>query len=160
MAPWTLSDGTEILLRPIKPEDEPLEHAMLSSMSAETLRGRFLEVVGDIAHEMLIRFTNIDCDREVAIVAELADGKKKRLIGEPRRVRGEFAVVVHDEFQGKGLGFKLVDLLIGIAEDKGLSEIDGYVASENRRMLNVCEELGFTLEPLVDGVTAVRLELQ
>jgi acetyltransferase len=166
VAPWTLTDGTEILLRPIKPEDEPLEHAMLSSMSPETLRGRFLEVVGDITHEMLIRFTNIDYDREMAIVAEMADGKKKRLIGvgrligEPQRGRGEFAVVVHDDFQGKGLGFKLVDLLIGIAQDKGLSEIDGYVSSENRRMLKVCEELGFTLEPLVDGVTVVRLELQ
>jgi acetyltransferase len=114
---------------------------------------------------MLVRFTNIDYDREIAIVAELTRGKKKRilgvgrLIGEADRGRGEFAVVVHDEFQGKGLGFKLTDVIIGIAQEKGLREITGYVDTNNRRMLRVVEELGFVAEAADECVTTVRLGL-
>ncbi len=165
VTPWKLSDGTEILLRPIRPEDEPMEAEMLATMSEETLRGRFFENLVNIDHEMLVRFTNIDYDREMAIVAELTRGKKKRIIGvgrlmgEADRGKGEFAVVVHDDFQGKGLGFKLTDIIIGIAEEKGLREISGYISSSNRRMLKVVEELGFIVEDTVDCVTTVRLEL-
>ena len=114
---------------------------------------------------MLVRFTNIDYDREMAIVAELSRGKKKRIIGvgrlmgEADRGRGEFAVVVHDDFQGRGLGFKLTDMIIGIAQEKGLREISGYIDAKNRRMLRVVAELGFIAENTVDCVTTVRLPL-
>ena len=81
VAPWRLSDGTEVLLRPIRPEDEPMEYDLLMTSSAETLRGRFFQNKVEITHEMLVRFTNIDYDREMAIVAELTQGKKKRIIG-------------------------------------------------------------------------------
>ncbi len=166
VTPWKLSDGTEVLLRPIRPEDEPMEAEMLASVSEETLRGRFLQNLKNISHEMLVRFTNIDYDREMAIVAELTRGKKKRLIGvgrlmgEADRGRGEFAVLVHDDFQGRGLGFKLTDVIIGIAQEKGLREITGYVDADNHRMLKVVEELGFVAESTTDCVTAVRLELR
>jgi acetyltransferase len=160
-----MSDGTEVLLRPIKPEDEPMEAEMLATMSEVTLRGRFFENLVNINHEMLVRFTNIDYDREMAIVAELTRGKKKRMIGvgrlmgEADKGKGEFAVVVHDDFQGKGLGFKLTDVIIGIAEEKGLHEVTGYIDAGNRRMLQVVEELGFITDETVDGVTTVRLAL-
>jgi acetyltransferase len=163
--PWSLSDGTEILLRPIRPEDEPMEAEMLSSLSEETLRGRFFENLANVTHDMLVRFTNIDYDREMAIVAELTRGKKKRLIGIARliaegdRGNAEFAVVVHDDFQGKGLGFKLTDVIIGIAQEKGLREINGYINSGNTRMLQVVDELGFDLVGTEDRVTTVRLVL-
>ena len=165
VTPWRLSDGTEVLLRPIRPEDEPMEAEMLDTMSEETLRGRFFENLIHVNHEMLVRFTNIDYDREMAIVAELTRGKKKRLIGvgrllgEADRGCGEFAVVVHDDYQGKGLGFKLTDVIIGIAQEKGLREVTGYIDSNNRRMLKVVEELGFIAQANVDGVTTVRLGL-
>ena len=165
VTPWKLSDGTEVLLRPIRPEDEPMEAEMLSTMSEATLRGRFLENLVSVTHEMLVRFTNIDYDREMAIVAELTRGKKKRLIGvgrltgEVERGRGEFAVVVHDDFQSKGLGFKLTDVMIGIAQEKGFEEIVGYIDSGNRRMLRVVEELGFVAESTTERVTTVRLDL-
>ena len=164
--PWRLSDGTEVILRPIRPEDEPMEYELLTTTSEETLRARFLGNMVNISHEMLVRFTNIDYDREMAIVAELTQGKKKRIIGvgrltgEADRGRGEFAVLVHDDFQGRGLGFKLTDMIIGIAQEKGLREISGYVDARNRRMLRVVTELGFVATDTLDCVTTVKLTLQ
>ena len=115
---------------------------------------------------MLVRFTNIDYDREMAIVAELTRGKKKRiigvgrLIGEPGpRLAASSPSLVHDDFQGNGLGFKLIDVIIGIAQEKGFREIHGYISSDNCPMLNLVQDLGFTLEGREDGVTAVRLIL-
>lgn len=162
---WRLPDGTEVLLRPIKPEDEPLEHEMLMSLSEETLRERFFQAIKHITHEMHIRFCNIDYDREMAIVAEIREGDKRRIIGiarlimEPDLKRGEFAVVVHDDFHGKGLGYKLLDTVIGIGQEKGLEECYGFVLSDNRKMINVCKKLGCTSEVLPDGITRVSLLL-
>lgn len=166
VAPWRLTDGTEVLLRPIRPEDEPLEREMLSTLSEETLRGRFFQVLKKITHEMLIRFCNIDYDREMAIVAELREGEKRRIIGigrliiEPDGTSSEFAVVVHDDFQGKGLGYKLVDMLIGVAQDKGLGEVTGTVLTDNTNMLRVCETLGFKISHQPEGLSKVRLVLK
>lgn len=166
VTPWKLSDGTEVLLRPIKPEDEPMIGEFLQTVSKETLRQRYFVNQLNISHELLVRFTNNDYDREVAIVAELTRGKKKRIIGVGRlmgdadRVGGEFAVIVHDDFQGRGLGFKLTDAIIGIAQDKGLREISGFIDANNRRMLQVVTELGFVAEETVDGVTTVRLSFE
>jgi acetyltransferase len=166
--PWKLTDGTDVLLRPIRPEDEPLEHQMLASLSEETMRVRFFSIIKDITHEMLVRFCNIDYDREMAIVAELRDGEKRRIIGIGRLIieseftNGEYAVLVHDDYHGKGLGYKLVDMLIGIAQDKGLDSIWGTVLTENDRMLRVARRLGFTVEgrSISDGLTHIRLALK
>ena len=163
---WKLSDGTEVMLRPIRPEDEPLEHEMLSTLSRETLRSRFFSIIQDISHEMLVRFCNIDYDREMAIVAELKEGTRRRIIGigrliiEPDFRSGEYAILVHDEYQGKGLGYKLVDLIIGIAQDKGLEEIYGKVLTENERMLKMAIKLGFQYQLMDGGITEVRLALK
>lgn len=163
---WKLLDGTEVTFRPIRPEDEPLEHEMLSTLSQETSRTRFFSVVKDISHEMLIRFCNIDYDREMAIVAEWKEGIRRRIIGigrliiEPDFRSGEYAVLVHDDYQGKGLGYKLVDLIIGIAQDKGLEEIYGTVLTENERMLKMARKLGFQSKRMSDGITEVRLALK
>ena len=164
--PWTLSDGTEVLLRPIRPEDEPLEHEMLSTLSDESLRTRFFQTIRNITHEMHVRFCNIDYDREMAIVAEVRERDRRRIIGiarlviEPSLKSAEYAVVVHDNYHGKGLGYKLVDVLIGFAQDKGLEEVCGYVQSTNLKMLNVCKKLGFTSAPLPDHVSRVCLPLK
>jgi acetyltransferase len=163
---WKLMDGTEVTLRPIKPEDEPLEHEMLSTLSQETLRTRFFSIIKDITHEMLIRFCNIDYDREIAIVAELREGDKRKIIGigrliiEPYFRSGEYAVLVHDNYHGKGLGYKLVDVIIGIAQDKGLEEIYGTVLTENEKMLRIARKLGFTTKMQPDGITEVKLVLK
>lgn len=164
-APWKLSDGTEVLLRPIKPEDEKMIGDLLATISEQSMRFRFLGSAVRLDHDSLVRFTNNDYDREIAIVAELTQGRKKRiigvgrLIGEPSRGAGEFSALVHDEFQGKGLGSKLVDVIIGIAQEKEYGEITGHISADNRRMLAVAEDLGFSIEGTEDSVTTVRLEL-
>ncbi len=164
--PWKLSDGREVLLRPIRPEDEPLERDMLSTLSEESLRGRFFQVIRKIPHEMLTRFCNIDYDREIAIVAEIREQDQRRFIGIGRLImdpdfrNSEFAVVVHDEYQGTGLGYKLIDSLIGIAQERNLQHIHGDVLSENKRMLRVCEKLGFTAEGGPDGISRLTLQLK
>ncbi len=165
VSPWQLSDGREVILRPVRPEDEPLEHELLASLSEATMRSRFFSVIKDISHEMLVRYCNIDYDREIAIIAELREGDRKRMIGIARLISdrdhrsGEFAVLVHDGFQGHGLGYKLVDVMIGIAQEKGLERIYGDVLSDNRRMLAVCRKLGFTTEIADEETTRVNLDL-
>ena len=163
---WRLTDGREVTLRPIRPEDEPLEHEMLSTLSEKTMRERFFSVIKDITHGMLIRFCNIDYDREMAIVAEIKEGNRKRIIGISRLIldsdlkSGEFAVLVHDDFHSKGLGYKLVDMIIGIAQEKGLDNIYGIVLSDNERMLRLCRKLGFVSGLPCSGVTRITLTLK
>ncbi len=191
VTPWKLLDGTDVILRPITPEDEPIEFEMLSSLSEESLRGRFFQTVNKITHEMLIRFCNIDYDREMAIVAEMKSTEEKRMNGilgapvlpqlrhfemkskEEKRLigiarvimdsdfkKGEFAVVVHDDFQSKGLGHKLIDMMIGVAQEKGLETIYGMVLTDNSKMLRTCEDMGFTITNLPDGISRVELPLK
>ena len=163
--PWRLNDGTDVTLRPIRPEDEPMEHELITTLSEKTMRARFFQVIMGINHDTLVRFCNIDYDREMAIVAELKEGDKKkfagiaRLVMEPDTRNAEFAIVVHDEYQGKGLGYKLMDVLIGIAQDKELDTMYGLVLSDNDRMLKAVRRLGFVTERLPDGLTRVTLDL-
>jgi acetyltransferase len=155
-----------VLLRPIRPEDEPAEHEMLSSLSKETLRTRFFSAIKDISHEWLILFCNIDYDRHMAIVAEVQENGKKKIIGVARLIMnpdltsGELAVLVHDRFQGKGLGYKFVEVLIGIAREKGLEDIRAEVLTENERMLKILRRLGFTTQWLPGGTSEAVLKLK
>jgi acetyltransferase len=147
---WKLKDGTEVTLRPIKPEDEPIELEFIRGLSTETSRFRFFQIIKDLPHDALVRFCNIDYDREMAIIAETREGDRNveigvsRLILEANKKRGEFAVVVTDRYQGKGLGIKLVDMLIEFAKEKGIETIYGTVMAENLRMIRLCEKLGFS----------------
>jgi len=164
--PWKLKDGTAVILRPIRPEDEPLEQEMLSTLSEASLRGRFFQVIKKIPHEMLVRFCNIDYDREMAIVAEVREKEVRKIIGIGRLIidtdfrNSEFAVVVHDDYQGSGLGYKLIDVLIGIAQEKNLEHIHGDVLQENKKMIRVCEKLGFVVESTADGISRLTLLLK
>jgi acetyltransferase len=162
--PWRLRDGRDVILRPLKAEDEPLIKEMMSTLSKETLRLRFF-VALKINHRMLMNFCNIDYDREIAIIAELNEGDKKRIIGggrlivEPDSGSGQFAMSVHDDFRRQGLGEKFLDITIGIAQDNGLREIYGMVLSENDKMLRLSRKMGFKLMRLPDGITRVSLGL-
>jgi acetyltransferase len=161
VVPWRLKDGTEVILRPIRPEDEQIEYEFIKGLSEETSRFRFFRVIKDLSHEDLVRFCNIDYDREMAIIAELREGDKKkeigvaRLITEPGKKRGEFAIVLADKYQGKGLGTKLMDMLIEIAQEKGLESIYGIIMRENKKMLRLAQKMGFTIKPSEEGYVAV-----
>lgn len=162
---WTLRDGTQVLLRPIRPEDEPLGREMLANVSKENLRVRFF-TVQKITHDLLIRFCNIDYDREIGIVAEIGSGDDKKMIGgarlirEPDTSKAEFALLVRDDYQSMGVGAKLIDILIGIGHDKGVDEIYGIVLTENEKMIELAKKLGFEVTREPDGISRVRLSLK
>jgi acetyltransferase len=163
---WRLSDTTEVTLRPIKPEDEPLGYELLMNLSPQAIKERFFQNTMKITHEMLIRLCNIDYDREVAVVAEIREGSKRRFIGigtlfiDPDFGNGEFSVVVSDDYQGRGLGYKLIDTLIGIAQEKGLEKFFGIVLTDNRKMISLCRKLGFIVENWPEGLSRVELHLK
>jgi acetyltransferase len=165
--PWTLRDGTNVVIRPIRPEDEPLSREMLARTSEETLRVRFFSSVNvrEIPHSTLMKFCNVDYDREVALVAEASEGEERRIVGggrlimEPDLKRAQFAVLVHDSLHGKGLGEKFLDMLIGIAQERKLEAIYGIVLTENERMLRLCKKMGFVSKRLPDGITQVEMTL-
>lgn len=162
---YVTKDGRTVVLRPIRPEDEPMWLEMFENFSEQTIMNRFFQYVRDTPHEMRVRYCNIDYDREMAIVGETIEGGKRKIVGvvrlviEPRGKSGEFAVAVADPWQGVGIGSKMVDYIIGIAEDKNLERIDAVVLSRNTRMLELCRKLGFNLEKQNSGEVRVTLDL-
>ena len=119
-----------------------------------------------IEHDRLARLCFVDFDREIALVAISGQGSEHRLLGLGRLVRergsnsAEFAVVVSDLAQGRGLGSELVRRLIEVARAEKLDQVHGRVLSGNGRMLELCRELGFHLvDDLEDGIVSVRLDL-
>ncbi|MGD8564830.1 MAG: bifunctional acetate--CoA ligase family protein/GNAT family N-acetyltransferase [Candidatus Bathyarchaeota archaeon] len=149
---WKLRDGRTVLLRPIKPEDEPLWLEMFQSFSKESIRYRFFSPIKDTPHEMRVRFCNIDYDREIAIIAELTENGKRKIIGvvrvpiEADKKTGEIAVIVADPWQGLGLGSKLVDYAIEICKDKNLETIYGIMLKDNHQIIKLIKKMGFIIK--------------
>ncbi len=147
-----MKDDSEVILRPIKPEDEMLWLDMFKNFSKETVRYRFFRIIKDTPHEMRTRYCNIDYDRELGIVAEINDKGNKRLLGviriiaDPiRNKEAEFAIVVGDKWQRLGLGSEFMDFMFEIARDKGIKKIYGIVLSDNTPMIQLCEEKNFKI---------------
>jgi len=146
----TLKDGSEVTLRPIKPEDEPLWQEMFESFSEETVRYRFFRVIKETPHKMRTRYCNIDYDREIGIVAESAKDGKRRFLGVTRIIadpgsndKAEFALVVSDKWQRLGLGAEFIDYTLEIARKKGFDQIYGPVLKDNIPMIKLCREKNF-----------------
>ena len=160
---WKTKNETIVQLRPIKPEDEGRFNELFKSLSAETMRFRFFEIIKEFSHETLTRYCNLDYDREIALVAELPDSRRiigvVRLIMDPDGKSGEFAVLVGDQWQGFGLGLKLMDSLIKMAKDKHLKKIYGYVMANNYKMQNLCNGIGFKAEKVDDDTLIVSLDV-
>ena len=141
--------GIEVLMRPIKPDDAPLLLDLFNSLSHETRYYRFFSPLKVLPREMLIRFTQIDYSKDMALVAiDLAEKKEKilavaRFISKPDQSDTEFAVVVRDEWQGKGVGRVLLENLIVIARDRKVGSMSGFVLTENIHMLSLVRKLGF-----------------
>ena len=162
---WLLKDGTPVLIRPVRPEDEHLVADLLHNCSDQTIYFRYFGVNKNWPHESLIRFTQNDYDREIGIAAiGLPPGPSVmmgvgRLVMTPERDSAEFAVIVADRWQGAGLGMKLVEQVIEIAKENGVRTLSGDVLAENRRMLGLVKKMGFNLLRPEMGTCRVELDL-
>jgi acetyltransferase len=161
-----LRDGRMVLLRPIKPEDEPLWLEMFQNISEESLRQGFLQTIRDMPHEIRVRYCNIDYDREIAIVAELVEEGSRRIIGDARLntekhgKTGEISAIVADPWQGLGLGTKLIDQIIEICKDRQLDTIHAKTHSDNHRAIKMMKNKEFTVEYLKDGTIKAFRDLR
>ena len=161
-----LKDGTEVLFRPIKPEDELLWLDMFQTFSQETVRFRFFRILKDTPHEMRTRYCNIDYDREIAIVAEVKEKDKRRFLGVTRVIlkpgntdEAEYALVVTDKWQRLGLGSEFIDYTIEIAKDKKVKKLYGVVLKDNVPMLTLCREKNFKITEGDPGEYEVEYDL-
>jgi acetyltransferase len=145
-----LADGRALLLRPIRPEDEPMLIAAFHKLSPESVRLRFFAPIKELTHRTAAALTQIDYDRQMALVlADPAPAGVAQLYGvarisaDPDNERAEFALTVRDDMTGMGLGSLLMRRLIGYARGRGLQEIFGHVLRVNRPMLAIARRLGF-----------------
>ncbi|MDQ7248267.1 bifunctional acetate--CoA ligase family protein/GNAT family N-acetyltransferase [Dongia sedimenti] len=160
-------DGRAFMIRPILPEDEPEIQALIARLSPRAIRLRFFAPLKALSHMDAARLTQIDYDREMALVLTQPGPAGKmpihavvRLISDANNEHGEYAVVVQDDLTGKGLGMLLMKRIIEYAKTRGLGEIIGHVLSENTTMLKLCEELGFSIHRQTDDTSGVMVRLK
>ena len=157
-------DGDEFFIRPIRPSDASLLIAHFNSLSPRSVYMRFFSPVKQLSQAMLVRLTQIDYDREVALVALIREGEEQKMVGvarvifEPNGKRGEFSVAVADQWQGKGMGASLLKRCLVYSADKGLEKVWGIVITENRQMVKLGKRLGFSVR-LVPGASEFELEI-
>ncbi|HSG77565.1 MAG TPA: bifunctional acetate--CoA ligase family protein/GNAT family N-acetyltransferase [Burkholderiales bacterium] len=162
---WRPAEGPEVTLRPIRPEDAQMEQAFVKSLSAETRYFRFMDTLRELTPQMLVRFTQIDYDREMAFVATVPEDGREAEIGVTRYVANpdgescEFAVVIADGWQRRGLGRRMMEQLIDVARARGLRAMVGHVLAENRGMLALCQKLGFGVADSAEGPIVKRVRL-
>ena len=146
---WQLADGTDITIRPIRPEDADLVKRFVHDLSEESKYFRFMNSVQELTENMLARLTQLDYSREMALVAVTIEKDKETELGVARYAINpdgdtcEFALVVADNMQGKGLGQKLMVSLMEAARLKGLKTIEGEVLANNHNMLKLMNRMGF-----------------
>lgn len=147
---WQLPDGTDVLVRPIRPEDAEIEQDFVKNLSAESKYFRFMQSMEELTPLMLARFTQIDYDREMALVAVVNEHTPQarilgvtRYVSNPDKQSCEFALAVADAWQQRGIGRLLMQRLMNVARDRGIEIMEGEVLSNNSKMLRLCEKLGF-----------------
>ncbi|MBB6430432.1 bifunctional acetate--CoA ligase family protein/GNAT family N-acetyltransferase [Algisphaera agarilytica] len=165
---FTLADGSTVVVRPIRPADEPAWHDMVASCSPDTLQARFFQSIGKTTHAMATRYCYIDYDREMALVAMLPadspDGEEKmigvgRLICEPDGRSAEYAVLVADGYQGQGLGLTLTERCLDVARAMDVQRVYGTTSVNNPRMVATFKDHGFEIAPDPEDDSLVTAEL-
>jgi acetyltransferase len=157
VTPWTMKDGTPVSIRPIRPEDEPRMvkfHETLSERSVYLRYFHLMNLSQRVSHERLTRICFIDYDREMALVAERRNpqtGETEILgVGRMTKVHGtkdaEVAVIISDNWHGRGLGKELMGRLCRVAGDENLDRLVADILPDNRDIMRICEKLGFTLK--------------
>ena len=159
--------GTRLTIRPIRPEDEPAHSAFATAMTPDDLRLRFFGAVSGFDHTQLARMTQIDYDREMALIATAGEGGDAvtlgvvRTITDPDNESAEFALAVRSDQKGKGLGRILMERMMAYVRARGTGCVVGEVLRENRPMLQLAKGLGFAVSSTVDpAVVEVRMRLR
>ncbi len=153
---WKMSNGQDVKIRPIRPDDEPLLKDMFGNLSPQTQYFRFFGYINQVTHDMLTRYTQNDYDREIALVARINEGKKRMIVGVVRLIadsageNAEFAIVIADKWQGFGLGNRFMDLMMDIAEKRGIKKVYANVLNANTKMLHMFRKRGFTVKEADD----------
>jgi acetyltransferase len=159
-----LRDGTTILARPVRPEDEPLYGPFFAAVTPTDLRLRFFAPIKDFSHSFIARLTQIDYARAMAFVAiDEASGAMLgvvRLHADANYVSGEYAILIRSDMKGHGLGWSLMQLMIEYARSEGIRTITGQVLRENAMMLDMCRQLGFHIASDPQEPTSVIVTLQ
>jgi len=139
---------------------------MFQNFSEESIRYRFFQIIKDTPHEMRVRYCNIDYDREIAIIAELTEEGRRKILGvvrvsiEPDGKSGEIAFIIADPWQGLGLGTKMVDHTIDICKDMGIETLYAIMLPDNHRAINLMRKMGFALKYMEDGTVKGTLNLK
>jgi acetyltransferase len=160
-----IDGGRRLLVRPIRPEDEPQLIEMVAQSSPQDVRLRFLGPLKEFPHLMAARLSQIDYDREMALIAVDSATKPgeilgvSRIVADPENERAEFAVMVRSDMKGRGLGFQLMKDILATARKRGTKIVHGDVLAENKTMLQMASELGFTRDRAESGVVSVSMRL-
>ncbi len=163
---FKMRNGQTAVLRPIRPEDEPLERAMFESVSKQSLYYRFFSYSFDASHNALARFTQIDYDREMAIIAEVEEGGVRKMAGVVRAINdawhnsAEYAILVADPWQNQGLGSVLTDFILEISRERGIDKITAEVLNDNNRMSYILKKRGFSLKAQYGEEAILELDLR
>ncbi len=158
----TTRSGARYHIRPIRPEDAPLLQALVARMDPHDLRLRFFSPLRELPIAMAAKLTQIDYDREMALVA-LDPADRQRLMGivriaaDPDNQRAEYAVMVDSKVKGQGLGYALMQRILIYAKTRGIGEVFGEVLRENTSMIRLCKQLGFSCVPVADEPGILRV---
>lgn len=148
---WQLDDGSTIKVRPIRPEDAELMAAFVRNLSDGSRYSRFMVPLKELTREQLVRFTQVDYDRELALVAFVErEGQEREIAVASYMMAGdgrsaETAIAVADEWQGRGIGVRLLAALVNAARVRGIQRLEGEVLAENSRSRAMLARVGFTI---------------
>jgi acetyltransferase len=148
-----LRDGARIVIRPIRTEDRQIERKFVHDLSDVSRYFRFFNALRDLSEADLTRFTEVDYNRQMALIAVTIENDAETQIGvaryaiNPDNRSCEFAIVVADAWQRRGIGSKLMRCLMGAARSRGLETMEGWVLAGNSSMLALMDGLGFTIDP-------------
>jgi len=161
---FTMKDGTDVSLRPIHPDDEPLMAQFHQTLSGRSVYMRYfcsLSLESRMAHERLVRICHVDGEREVALVVDYENKRtgQQQILGVGRLIKldaqneAEVAILVSDQYQKRGLGTELLRRLIQIARDQKLHRVSGELLRDNLAMQTIVKKLGFRFRLCADGMS-------
>jgi acetyltransferase len=162
----TLKNGAHAVIRPIRPEDEPAIAELFNSFSEQTIVLRFFQRFPHLSHEQLVRYCQIDYDRELALVCVIEEDGHEKIIGDVRMIKqadmetADMAIMVSDKWQGLGVGIALSTHCLKVAKDAGIKHVFMDILKINTYMLNLSKRLGFKRRESYDDYVEVVYDVE